>query len=317
MRLYYQDIGKHLHEAASKANHNIFMAAPFIRSYVLGQLFEVINEKVSIVCVTRWRPEEIVQGLNDLEIWDLCKSRQNSKLLLCSNLHAKYYRYDSSAILGSANVTEKAFGWASNSNLEIMVELLNPPNEIGSFESHLLELSVEVDDKIFQEISQAVRNIEKKDMPKIANSQFGESDQKEIYVGKSEEYVWIPKLRNPELLFKVYIEDTEDIIGSTVRAARHDLSSLGIPSGLGEKSFNSYIKILLLQQPVIKYIDRHLDKPRRFGHMRKIIKSFLEKYNIDYDPTMCWQAIMRWILYYMPEIYRLAIPRYSEIIVKK
>jgi hypothetical protein len=103
--------GTELSNLCAEANKEVLLVAPFIKVSVLEKLMnKIISPDVSLRCVTRWFPEEIVAGVSDLEVWSLIHQRSNSSLWLRPDLHAKYYRADQQCLVGSANLTGKALG---------------------------------------------------------------------------------------------------------------------------------------------------------------------------------------------------------------
>jgi hypothetical protein len=316
MNLFFQGIGNKLHEIACEATNEVVIIAPFMKANVIVRLLEAVNKTASVICITRWRPDEIVQGMNDLEIWDYLKNRGNAIMLLHGNLHAKYYRFDDTVLIGSANCTGKALGWVPNSNLELMTELPKEFTQARLFEDSLCELATRVNGYIYDNMLELVNRYEVK---QVIDSKCERIDYEKAFefVTPQSTILWVPKLRNPELLYKVYSNDTNNIIEITIQSAYYDLLSLQIPPGLNENDFNGYVKGMLLQQPIIKKLDSFLTEPQRFGAMRDYLRSFLKKHGINSDPTMSWQAIMRWLIYFMPDIYGLKVPKHSEVFFKK
>ena len=316
MKIYFQCIGNKLHEIACEAKDEVVIVAPFMKANVIVRLLEAVSKSVSIICITRWRPDEIVQGLNDLEIWDYINKRDNAIMLLHGNLHAKYYRFDDTVLIGSANLTGKALGWTSNPNLELLSEHPKEFTETRFFEESLCELSTKVNGYIYDYMLELVKRYKEKQQIDCKSENISYEIIDELPMQQNAT-VWIPKLRKPELLFKVYSKDTNYIIETTVQSACFDLLSLQIPPGLDEDGFNVYVKSMLLQQPIIKKMDSYLTEPQRFGAMREYLREYYFKNEIDLDPTMSWQVIMRWLLYYLPDIYGLNVPNHSEVIYKK
>ena len=94
-------LGDQLLKLVSSAKEKVVLVAPFIKSAALSRVFDAIpNTGQKIVCVTRWRPEDIVDGVCDLEIFEVVSNRANGKLWVHPNLHAKYFRADQSCLLG-------------------------------------------------------------------------------------------------------------------------------------------------------------------------------------------------------------------------
>ena len=114
-------LGTELSKLCTEANQEVLLVAPFIKAFVLERLLDKISPNVSLKCITRWFPEEIVTGVSDLEVWNLIQNRPNSSLWLRPDLHAKYYRADNRCLVGSANLTGKALCWSNLPNLELLM----------------------------------------------------------------------------------------------------------------------------------------------------------------------------------------------------
>lgn len=70
-------LGTELSNLCSKANREVLLVAPFIKASVIEILLDKISPGVSLKCITRWIPEEIVAGVSDLEVWNLVQNRAN------------------------------------------------------------------------------------------------------------------------------------------------------------------------------------------------------------------------------------------------
>ena len=75
-------LGDQLLKLVSSAKERVVLAAPFIKVEVLQQVLHAIpiSGGQHIDCVTRWRPEDIVDGVCDLEIFELIADRANARL---------------------------------------------------------------------------------------------------------------------------------------------------------------------------------------------------------------------------------------------
>ena len=74
--------GKKLIELCRGTSKEVMLVAPFIKIAALSKLLQSLpNELISVRCVTRWHPEEILAGVSDLEVFDLFEGRPERKLL--------------------------------------------------------------------------------------------------------------------------------------------------------------------------------------------------------------------------------------------
>lgn len=314
------NIGENLCKLFSQAKEEIVIVAPFIKRKAIEKLIENVPSIIPIYCVTRWRPDEIALGVSDLDIWPLLQQRGNAKLKIYYNLHAKYYRADQKCIVGSANVTAAALGFSTRPNLELVVEVPSQHPVLQVFENQLSELAVDVNDQIYYDISIIVEQFKKQLLPKqMLQTMDHSSTETNDLVTNAQTLIWWPKMRHPSDLYNVYINKVEELLDDSVKAGRDDLTALGIPINLTESMFHGYVASLLLQQPLVKYINKYLDKPQRFGSMTEYLRNFFIDLELESIPntTVLWQTLMRWLTFFLPQRYEITVPNHSEIFRRK
>jgi len=76
MEVFIHGSGDKLEDVFSKTSEQLFIAAPFVKLFVARRLLAVVPESVEITFVTRWRLDEILCGVNDIEIFTLLISRR-------------------------------------------------------------------------------------------------------------------------------------------------------------------------------------------------------------------------------------------------
>src|SRR5258706_3983855 len=140
--------GDQLETLCKGAQRELLLVAPFVKAGTINRLFASVQDHVAVKCITRWRPDEILAGVSDIEIWGLLKSRPLSTLLLRTDLHAKFYRADENCLVGSANLTATALGWSRQPNLELLLTVSHDQPEIRAFENILLSGCVAVDEDL-------------------------------------------------------------------------------------------------------------------------------------------------------------------------
>lgn len=309
--------GNLLEEFFRMAQQELVIAAPFIKVNALERLVKLVPPSTSIICITRWRIEEIVNGISDIEIWQLLNNRPKTELLLRSDLHAKYYRCDNKWLIGSANISNSALGWSLRPNFEILVSPSQNKQQLFEFENQLLSGCVKVDDSIYKYILQMLNSIEEK--PKIPFSQIDSSfamnfesfSSKPISSDK-----WLPTLRNPNILYKAYCSEFENLTQTQKEFSLLDLAALPLSEGLTKDNFIMGIGILLLQKPIIEKVDKFLEKSQRFGAVKDFLNCLPCSSNPNFDANDAWQTLMRWMLYFLPLRYNLITPKHSEVIQK-
>lgn len=292
--------GDRLIARAASTTTELVLVCPFIKVGVVDRIFVALDRHVDVHVVTRWRPDEIAQGVSDLEVWNRIRGRSGSRMWLHPMLHAKYYRFDDYAMLGSANLTSTGLGWARHSN----VELLTETSPLPDFEERLREESAAASDAIAAHMQEAADALAPSMTPYIPEAE--EHDGK----GRAP---WLPQTRHPEDLFLAHIGRHNELSRPTRESARVDLAALGVPLRLSEESFRRYVRAVLLSLPVVIEIsEAAAGELKRFGEITQLIA---RRTGMDRDQAATsWQTLMRWLLYFASDVYERARPRHSELI---
>lgn len=309
-------LGDQLQQLCQCSKSELVLVAPFIKTAVMSRLLEQIGDGVVLRCVTRWWPDEIASGVSDLEIWPLLKARPNSTLLLRQHLHAKYFRADEACLIGSANLTQTALGWKQPSNLELLIALPASGHGLPAFEQEVLSNAISVDDDLYHLVGEAVAQL-----PALPPHRDAEpftmlshtAETRAAYHVSVDHACWLPTLRNPSDLYRVYVGQMEAVTTASQEAALPDLEWLHIPPGLSSEVFQAFVAALLLQQPIIHQIDSFVSTPKRFGAVRNLLSSLPYVAQQGLDASYTWQTLMRWLLYFLPSRYQMSTPNYSEI----
>lgn len=302
--------GLQLEALCTQADYEVLLVAPFIKSSALDRLLSNIDRNIKFRCVTRWRPDEISAGVSDLDVWLLIKDRPDSTLWLRSDLHAKYYRGDQRALVGSANLTNTALGWSQQPNLELLIS----SDVLEDFEQELFTGSIVVDDALYMHVKKVVDEFYGNEIPNLERTEFALEVLDEDDIPKLPLETWLPMLRHPKNLYIAYAGNWEQLGTGSRVAARHDLLALELPTGLTREQFQGYVGIQLLQRPIIREVDQFLGMPQRFGAVSDFLKSLLNLKDQKIDTDLLWQTLMRWMLHFMPERYSYAKLPHSEII---
>jgi hypothetical protein len=308
-------IGEQLTQLCSSAQREILLVAPFIKRATLERLLASIRDDVPVRCVTRWRPEEIAQGVSDLEVWEILRERKGSNLWVRNNLHAKYYRADQNCLVGSANLTHTALGWSTKPNFELLIDVSSHSSSLVAFESQLFDSCLQVDDAFFRKMSEAVQLI-KTSLLLIPTQIAVDAIPPQLSISTNVTQPnawWTPMLRNPEDLYLYYSGKLESLTSSARPLAEAEFDVFDIPSGLSKEAFISYCSVLLLEQLVVQRIDEFLSIPQRFGAVRDLLQELPCANNADFDATYTWQTLIRWFMYFLPDRYIRIPSRHSEV----
>lgn len=306
--------GDLLRDLCRAAENELVLVAPFIKVRTLEKLLAVVSPEVQVKCVTRWRLDEIAAGVSDLDVWVALRDRPNTSMWLRADLHAKFYRAEKACLIGSANLTDAALGWSRQPNLEL---LINSPTQepLRVFEEELFAGSSRVDESIYQQTCSALEHFVAHQVAKPP------TDVQLAVEHPTEEAIasltsWLPKLRLPEKLYIAYLGKIDELTTASRTAALTDLSILDVPFGLSKEAFEFYVGAQLLQMPIIRQIDEFVVQPQRFGAVVDFIKTLACAENVEVSVKEAWQTLIRWLLYFLPNRYKLIASHHSEILIR-
>lgn len=294
-------LGAQLAALCARAQSELVLAAPFVKAATLKRLLHDVPPAVNVRCITRWRPEEIVAGVSDLEVWPLLCARPNATLWLCPHLHAKYYRADGECLIGSANLTATALGWAAQPNLELLVTLPAAHLALSEFEALLLGSCSQADQSVYDPMRQAVEVLRESHAPlsMVASEEAGNAPA-------IAPHAWLPATRNPGDLYALYSGQNALLTLEGRRTAPDDLAFFGVPKGLGKEAFKVYMGALLLQQTVVRALDAYVQTPRHFGQIAALLVSLPCSQTPDFDGARTLETLLRWMPYFLPDRYELS-----------
>ena len=228
-----------LQERSSDAA-SVVIAAPYIKADALNRVLDVVRVGASLVCVTRWTPTDILVGASDLKCRSIVVERGGT-FRLHTRLHAKFYRCDSSVLVGSANLTASGLSYSGIGNLEILCEP-EASFDHAAFEAELLQGSREVSDSEFARWAALEAVLPPLDVPGRATvNGLGED--------------WKPSTRDPEHVWLLHRGLPSRIISDDERRlAQRDLDILAVPRGMPREAFNMWVCAQLLASPFIESV---------------------------------------------------------------
>ena len=271
---------------------SVVIVAPFIKRDALEKLLDPVTPDLDLTVISRFKISDIVAGVTDIDIIDVVRSfGNNSRVLICPNLHAKYYRADNAVLVGSANVTMAGLGFARHENLEF---LGSPNNEVAGFERLLIEKSKPVTEEILYAIKLAVKEISMHDA--------------ETFTPKPLSDFWVPRCKSPENLFQVYrsIGSPDElkqagILDVVSNSAQADLESLKIKPGLVQKEqFEQHVNQAMLQKlffiALEKNMTNEVDESTRGIADKEGIRMVEDWPDIvETEAQECWETIKKWL----------------------
>ena len=291
------------------ATGDVIIAAPYIKAKTLQQLVSFIPDNISkLTCITRWLPEDIASGVCDLEIFDIIGDRSEGTLRLYPHLHAKYFRTGTQVLIGSANITARALGWFSPSNLELLVQL--PINILGlaEWEKRLLDSTLLATTELRDQLAKEAQLLKAAGL--VTNVPEVESISQEL----SALTPWFPECPVPERLWEVYKgEGVDTMVRSAREAAERDLIALAPPKGFSKDLFEAYVTGILRQMPIIRNIDELSSYGLSDSQAIVFLSEALDS-DITYTHDEAWLILKRWLTHFFPADYRLEISQ--EVLIK-
>ena len=225
-----------------KEARRVLIAAPYIKASALHLLLDTLPVDASVECITRWTPLDIRMGSSDIDCREIVIGRGGA-FRLHNSLHAKFYRFDDSVLVGSANLTASGLSYSHRGNLEILCEPA-PSFDKAAFEQELRTTSREVSDDEFQAWSKLPVDLRglAGQTPKIAGYETPE-------IGLDN---WMPQTRNPEYLWQFYTDRASQIVIEEQRElAQADLLTIQVPDGLTHDAFDAWVRTALMSAPFI------------------------------------------------------------------
>lgn len=283
--------GEELITLCEGAQTEVFLAAPFIKIGALKRLIEATPTAASLTVVVRFLPADLAVGVTDFEIVEYLLARSKTRLLAQPVLHAKLYRVDGRAMIGSANITGRALGWSSTPNLELLLELQADNERVRQVEAEIIGTSY----PLTAEIADSVRLAASALQPAQRVTELLDFESTD---GSA---MWIPTCLRPEFLWEVQMRgDAYSATQGVVRAAKRDLGVLGIPPGLTKTVFDSMAKGIFMSSSfysamMIAMADNGFSDADAAAWLGREHASSLSE-----SPSDTWAAIKNWMKYFNP-----------------
>ena len=286
---------------ASRADSRLYLVAPFITVNALLQVLEKVQPTVETTVVTRWHLMELLAGVNDVEIWSILNQRDDH-LILQPRLHAKIALNDFEGIAGSANITGSGLGWAAVPNEEVVLPAYGEYlQSLKSVVMRLAQTGVVVDELVYKEFRSQLEELEEvKNF--TAETHFNDGSETKL--------PWTPLTRDPADLQALYFGDHHLLTASAAADAAIDLAALDIPLRLTRNLFKIHVSVQLLQNPLVRELERELASSRRFGEALNVVRLWTGESRQEAVDRL--QTLIRWLLHFQPDRWQYGKARYSE-----
>ena len=293
--VFCDEIGRRI-ETVSTTASDVCLVCPFIKTSVIDILLP--NEGYqSLVLITRADVEEFAKGVSDLEVWRKIWAK-GGEVYLLNNLHAKYYRFDSHVLMGSANLTMAGLALSERKNIELMA-YTSCNRDLGVLEENFLRQATLATKEMLEELYAIVEELQE------LNGEITKQPKVQDLLRRARICVsvapsdWLPLSEHPEKwLFPAYLGKR------TPASTLADLQNLSVPSGLkNELELKKVLAHLLCQTAAYKRIEQMFqintfpEKPHlSFGTIRKASGLFSSIESRD-EKNLRVNALMDWLVY--------------------
>ena len=267
--LYHSPLFEHIKKYFEQSDpmETLFLFVPYVKTKVLEQLLEKVQNK--IVIVTTWEPKDILFGSSELALYPFCQ-KHGITLYVSNNMHLKIYSVGlASGILATGNISHRGMLPDGNYEAAVKIDLTNEDRLIFSKIRNEARL---VDDRMYDELREWYEK-NKAEMPEPPTlSNIVSEPRKDVFSVAS-----LPMTCSVDDLISGYmkisqgIEPSED--SETAACIFHDLANYGINSGLSKDEFLNELSQKFFDHPFIQKIDEFISPEAYFGMIKEWIQN--------------------------------------------
>lgn len=215
----------------------------------VARILDAIDPGVSVRLYTRWRAQEVRAGVSDLEVLDVVEARENTELRLVDELHAKLYIADDNALVGSANLTATALGWATPSNLELLHQVQRSSSDVELCLKRMEESRVATQEEKAR-VREEADHLTAPELPMSEDLEEGERPG-----------LWLPSMSAPGRLYEAYEPSARGRLNEQMlTTAQVELDVLSPPPGLSRETFNRFVAERLLEAPAMRILTDRIER---------------------------------------------------------
>jgi len=295
-----QELQKELSISLSECKNSVVIFSAFIKKAAFQWFIDQVNEKkIEVVVVARWTLLDLLSGISDLEVYELCQS-QGWTFKVDQRNHSKLYLIDSSfAFVGSSNLTGAGLGLHSKSNFELSMKGNLSEIDLTKVNKYL-DSCITMTDELYAEMVAIYNNSEKVKI--VKNVIWPESITS--LLEQEVDHLWVDDLffTNPE-------ESNPN-----KEHLQHDLELLGITQLSDKENINSN------QIRSIKWLKCQLNKEEskslKFGALSRLLHNALLNDPKPYrkDVIELQKNLRKWIKYLELDEFKFETYNVSETI---
>lgn len=309
-QLVWSPVCRVLEERINAGDEIILILVPFAKLAALQQLHWVHSSKVQLKVICRWRPEDILSGASDVEVFTYLKE-SGCQLFINPDIHLKLYVFASNAAFNtSGNLTLRGLGYSESANIEVgnMVALA-PEDWTKVYE--IINTSRQVDDALYQRFKEFAEQRAPLGAPLQPPPDL-------LPPTKSYTISSLPATESPQRLADFYFDPSPGkFTPEEIRRAAHDLATFGVPSGLNQSDFDRHLREKFCKTPFVVAFVELLKSAHslRFGAVNDWIHQKCEDVPLPYR----WglkentRIFYDWLTHFIPDI-TWDRPRHSQII---
>ena len=291
------------------AEHDVLIVSPYVGSATIEGLLESVDTAVGITLVTTLVPMNFASGASDIEGLIAVAERPSGDVRSLTSLHAKVFARDWTRWwVGSANFTKSGLAMGVAGNVEILVELDDPPSDLSEIVRSILHRSHTVELDLLEWIREQVPSWRTTPIGELETVQFppvtGMADDSPDGQRTSFLFQELPFLPSPAELYRAEGDPTgiahdRFLFGVTPTDAQHDCV---------RKCRAHYVNI-----PVIAELSEFLTEPRWFGELSGWFHDRCEDRPVPYRSEIkdLVGRVLTWLLELYPDDFRSARPGHS------
>jgi len=300
-------------ESQIQSNDDILLVlVPFIKLQALVKLYSLNLKRNKIKVVCRWRPEDIVSGVSDLEIYPFLR-QSGSELYINSNIHLKLYVFSSNTAFNtSGNMTLRGLGYSESANIEV-------GNMVSMTTSDWTKIYDIINSSrlVTNDIYQRFKEYSSKNPP--VSRPLPPIDL--MPAPKSYTISSLPATDSPKKLADFYFShEQKNVSPEDMRRAAHDLAIFGIPLGLSSSEFDKRLGDAFRKTPFVTDFIAFLKNARslRFGAVNDWIHNKCEDVPLPYrwEIKENTRIFYDWLVHYHQDI-SWDRPNHSQVIYYK
>lgn len=307
--LVWSPVHRVLEDTIAGGDDIILILAPFVKLEALKRLNWVHTGRTRINVVARWKLEDLIAGVSDVEVYTYLKDL-GAQLYINTDIHLKLYVFASNnAFNTSGNVTLRGLGYSDAANIEVG-NIIPLEREDWTRIYGIIAQSRRVDDALYERL----KNFLAQQVPRT--EQVYPDDlfpPMKRYTISS-----LPATISPIRLAEFYFPDGKaNFSPDETRRALHDLSTFAVPSNLMRQEFERYLCHAFCATPFvsdfIEYIRR--ESALRFGAVNLWIHQKCEDVPLPYrwEIKENTRILYDWLAHFVPEI-SWDRPNHSQII---